>query len=216
MNRTVRDPVADAPTPPGNAARLTDDQSVGVGCALLLTDYQENVLAEVCEPARAIVERNVCTIATAAPAFGVPVVISTVGVEIGLNRPTIRSLRKALPNVEPIDRSCINAWDDPGVLEAVDALGCRTWVMAGIVTSVSLTYPALCALADGCDVCFVEDAVADITGPFHQAAVARLVRAGVVPCSTRALISGWAEAQEALCPNANASLRARRTRYRAA
>jgi len=165
------------------------------GCALLLVDYQENVLAEVPERSRAIVEGNVCAIAAAAVEFDIPVILSTVGVEIGLNRPTVRSLLAALPDVEPIDRSCANAWDDLAVLEAVEAVGSRIWVMAGIVTSVGLTYPALCALADGHHVCFVEDAVADINDPFQQAAVARLTRAGAVPRSTQALISGWAQAR---------------------
>jgi nicotinamidase-related amidase len=164
-------------------------------CALLLVDYQYNVLAEVSEPARAMVEHNVRAIAVAAMEAGVPVVVSTLGVEIGLGRPMIASLRSALPDVEPIDRSCMNAWDDPTVLEAVESIGRRTWVMAGIVTSVGLTYPALCALADGNDVFFIEDAVADINVPFHEAAVARLVRAGAIPKSTQGVISGWAAAR---------------------
>jgi nicotinamidase-related amidase len=167
------------------------------GCALLLLDYQENVLAEIPEPARAGIERNACTAAVAAREFGIPVLLSTVGVTIGLGGPIIPSLLSALPGVEPLDRSCMNAWDDPGILEAVEAIGARAWVMAGVVTSVALTYPALCALAEVYDVCFVDDAVADITEPFHQAAVARLVRAGAVPRSTQALISGWAKPR---CP----------------
>jgi nicotinamidase-related amidase len=169
------------------------------GCALLLVDYQDNVVAEVPEPARAMVEHNVCAIAVAALEAGVPVVLSTLGVEIGLGRPTIASLRSALPDVEPIDRSCMNAWDDPTVLEAVESIGRRRWVMAGIVTSVGLTYPALCALADGNDVVFIEDAVADINIPFHQAAVARLVRAGAIPKSTQDVISGWVAARRHTC-----------------
>lgn len=169
------------------------------GCGLLLIDYQENVLAELPEPAQATVERNVCAIAAAALGFEIPVLVSTVGVGIGLGRPTIPSLLAALPDVEPIDRSTMNAWDDPAVLKAVDAVGRGIWVMAGIVTSVGLTYPALCARAEGYDVCFIEDAVRDITEPFHQAAVARLVRAGVVRLSTRALIFGWAAARWSMC-----------------
>jgi nicotinamidase-related amidase len=168
------------------------------GCALLLLDYQENVLAEIPEPARAGIERNACTAAVAALEFGIPVLVSTVGVTIGLGGPMIRSLLSALPGVEPIDRSCMNAWDDPAIVEAVEEIGVPTCVMAGVVTSVALTYPALCALAEGYDVCFVEDAVADITKPFHQAAVARLVRAGAVPRSTQALISEWAKPRRPL------------------
>jgi nicotinamidase-related amidase len=169
------------------------------GCALLLVDYQENVLAEVPERARAVVERNACAIAAAAVEFDVPVVLTTVGVEIGLNRPTIPRLVASLPDVEPIDRSCTNAWDDLAVLQAVEAIRGRMWVMAGIVSSVGLTYPVLCALADGYDVCFVDDAVADISDPFHQAAVTRLVRAGAVPRPTQAVISGWAQERWSLC-----------------
>jgi nicotinamidase-related amidase len=172
------------------------------GCALLLVDYQDNVVAEVAEPARAMVEHNVRALAVAALEAGVPVVLSTLGVEIGLGRPTIASLRSALPDVEPIDRSCMNAWDDPTVLEAVESIGRRRWVMAGIVTSVGLTYPALCALADGNDVVFIEDAVADINIPFHQAAVARLVRAGAIPKSTQDVISGWVAARRNRCHGA--------------
>ena len=188
------------------------------GCALLLVDYQDNVVAEVSEPARAMVEHNVRAIAVAALEAGVPVVLSTLGVEIGLGRPTIASLRSALPDVEPIDRSCMNAWDDPTVLGAVESTGRRRWVMAGIVTSVGLTYPALCALADGNDVVFIEDAVADINIPFHQAAVARLVRAGAIPKSTQDVISGWVAARPHRCHGGTkiASCDARQSAMRAA
>jgi nicotinamidase-related amidase len=208
----------EAPTSGGSMIEPRDGMWDCEGCALLLIDYQENVLAEIPEPAKAAVERNVCAIAAAALASDIPVLVSTVGVQIGLGRPTIPSLLAALPDVEPIDRSIMNAWDDPAVLEAVEAIGRRIWVMAGIVTSVGLTYPALCALADGYDVCFIEDAVADITDPFHQGAVARLVRAGAVPRSTQALISGWAETRWPLCqaPTGIAASHASRTGRRAA
>ena len=58
-------------------------------CALLLIDYQENVLDLVFEQDRRVVELNARTLATAARAFNIPVVLSTVGVEMGVNKPTI-------------------------------------------------------------------------------------------------------------------------------
>ena len=161
------------------------------GNALLLFDYQENVLAEVPEALRAVVVENARWLAVAAGEFGVPIVLSTVGVTMGLNRPTVSALTEVLPDVEPIDRSSINAWDDARVLEAVEAAGRRTLVMAGIVTSVCLTYAAMCAIEEGYDVYFVEDAVADINDEFHEIAVARLVGLGAVPISTEDLISSW-------------------------
>ena len=52
-----------------------------------------------------LVEVNVRTMATMAVRLGIPVVLSTVGVEAGIHHPTIPSLQAVLPDVIPIDRS---------------------------------------------------------------------------------------------------------------
>ena len=67
-------------------------------CALLLIDYQQNVLEQVFEQDRRLVELNACTLATVALNIKIPVVLSTVGVEMGVNDPTLASLKVALPN----------------------------------------------------------------------------------------------------------------------
>src|SRR2546430_17434974 len=77
-------------------------------CTLLLIDYQENVLDLVFEQDRRVVELNARTLATASRAFDIPVVLSTVGVEMGVNNPTSSSLKTALPCVKDIDRSSMN------------------------------------------------------------------------------------------------------------
>src|SRR2546425_12830494 len=79
-------------------------------CALLLIDYQENVLDLVFEQDRRVIELNARTLAKAALDFKIPVVLSTVAVEMGINKPTIASLKAALPNVKEIDRSSMDAW----------------------------------------------------------------------------------------------------------
>src|SRR5258707_1062036 len=160
-------------------------------CALLLIDYQENVLDLVFEQDRRVVELNARTLATAARAFNIPVVLSTVGVEMGVNGPTIASLKAALPNVKDIDRSSMNAWEDRAFLDAVKATGRKRLVMGGIVTSVCLAYPAVDALADGYEVMFIEDASADQYLESHDTAVLRLAHAGAVPNNTNAMIAEW-------------------------
>ena len=65
-------------------------------------------------------------------AFKIPVILSTVGVEMGANGPTIPSLRAVLPNVQDIDRSTMNAWDDSKFVAAVKATGRKRLVMCGI------------------------------------------------------------------------------------
>jgi nicotinamidase-related amidase len=185
--------------PPGEHNRLRgEDMNAQRGgtwdaadCALLLMDYQENVLAQVFEQDRRVVELNARTLATYAVALRMPVVLSTVAVEMGVNKPTIQSLQAALPDVKPIDRSQRNAWRDPVFRDAVKATGRRKLVMGGISTSVCLAYPAADALADGYEVTFIEDAVADSTKEIHDIAVLRLAHAGAVPNTTQAMMAEW-------------------------
>jgi nicotinamidase-related amidase len=160
-------------------------------CALLLIDYQEHVLDAIFEQDRRVIELNSRTLAKAALAFKIPVILSTVGVEMGVNGPTVTSLQAVLPNVKDIDRSSMNAWDDAKFVTAVKATGRKRLVMAGIVTSVCLAYPAVDALAAGYEVSFVEDAVADCYKEWHDAAVLRLAHAGALPRTTIATISEW-------------------------
>jgi nicotinamidase-related amidase len=160
-------------------------------CALLFMDYQENVLGQVFEQDRRVVELNARTLATYAVALGIPVVLSTVAVEMGINKPTVPSLQAALPGVGAIDRTERNAWKDPAFRDAVEATGRTKLVMCGISTSVCLAYPAMDALADGYEVSFVEDAVADSTKQLHDVAVLRLVQAGAVPNSAIAMMAEW-------------------------
>src|SRR5260370_37108648 len=52
-------------------------------CALLLVDYQDSVLAQVFEQDRRLIEFNASSLAKLALRFDIPVVLSTIGVEIG-------------------------------------------------------------------------------------------------------------------------------------
>jgi nicotinamidase-related amidase len=161
-------------------------------CALVLIDYQEEVLSVVFEQDRRVVELNAITLAKQAVLFDIPVVLSTVAVEMGANSPTIPALQAALPGVEPIDRSSHDAWgDDPAVRAAIRATGRRRLVMCGMVTSACLAYSAVGALGDGYEVTIVEDAVADITKEIHDAAIRRIVQAGAVPNTTQAMMAEW-------------------------
>ena len=160
-------------------------------CALVLSDYQEHILDAVWQQDRRVIELNVCTLAKMAVAFKIPVILSTVGVATGANGPTIASLRDAVPGVKDIDRSSMNAWDDPKFVAAVKAAGRKRLVMGAIATSVCLAFPAIDAMADGYEVAFPVDAVGDHYLEQHDAAVLRLGLAGAVPTSTVAMIAEW-------------------------
>src|ERR1700730_12709664 len=63
-----------------------------VDCALLLIDYQDSVLAQVFEQDRRLIEFNASNLAKLSFRFGIPVVLSTIGVEMGVREPTILAL----------------------------------------------------------------------------------------------------------------------------
>jgi len=160
-------------------------------CALMFIDYQDHVLDVIFAQDRRIIELNVRTLAKVALAFKIPVILSTVGVEMGANGPTIESLRSVLPNIQDIDRSTMNAWDDPKFVAAVKATSRKRLVMCGISTSACLTYPVVSALADGYEVAFIEDAVGDSSKQQHDTAILRLAHAGAIPNTTVGMIAEW-------------------------
>jgi nicotinamidase-related amidase len=160
-------------------------------CVLMFIDYQDHVMNVIFAQDRRVIELNVRTLAKMATAFGIPVILSTVGVEMGANGPTIDSLRAVLPGVQDIDRSSMNAWADPKFKAAVKATGRKRLVMCGISTSACLTYPVVSALADGYEVAFIVDAVGDTYQDQHDTAVLRLAHAGAIPNTTVGIIAEW-------------------------
>jgi nicotinamidase-related amidase len=160
-------------------------------CVLMFIDYQDHVMDLIFAQDRRILELNVRTLAKMAVAFKVPVILSTVGVEMGVNGPTIACLRAVLPNVQDIDRTSMNAWADAKFVAAVKGTGRKRLVMCGISTSACLTYPVVSALADGYEVAFIEDAVGDTSKQQHDTAVLRLAHAGAIPNTTVGMIAEW-------------------------
>lgn len=160
-------------------------------CALLLIDYQPEMFRAVRSVSREHIEENVCALARAATAFRIPVVLSTVGVEMGVNQPTIERLSAELPGVREIDRSSMNAWEDEAFVRAVHSTRKKRLVMCGLWTEICLAFPAVDALVAGFEVSFVADAVGGQSELEHDTAIRRLVHAGAVPNTTVAMVAEW-------------------------
>ncbi|AZA84317.1 hydrolase [Chryseobacterium lactis] len=158
---------------------------------LILIDFQEEVMDFIHDKDRKLVELNAITVAKMAVKLDIPVILSTVAVKMGVGTPTIAALKEALPGIEEIDRTSMDAWEDETLVNAVKATGKKKLVMAGIVTSTCLTFGALHALSEGYDVMFIEDAVGDKSKEEHENAVRRLIQAGAVPTSSIALTAEW-------------------------
>jgi nicotinamidase-related amidase len=111
------------------------------------------------------------------------VVLSTVNVNTNINKPTIHQITDVLSDVEPIDRTSINAWEDDDFVRAVRATERRKLLIAALWTEVCLVFPALDALHAGYEVFPVVDAVGGTSVEAHDLAVERLIQAGAQPTS---------------------------------
>src|ERR1700749_4198544 len=94
---------------------MTSDLGVWTAddCALVLIDFQNEMFEVIrSETSADLVELHVRLLAKTAKAFGMPIVLSTVGVGFGFNGPTLASIQAELEDLEPIDRSSMNAFED--------------------------------------------------------------------------------------------------------
>lgn len=166
-------------------------------CALVLIDYQKEMFEVIRSETDAdLVELHVRLLAKSAKAFGVPIVLSTVGVGFGFNGPTLPSILSELEGIEPIDRSSMTAFEDEAFREAVKATGRKRLIIGGLHTEICLTFATVQALKDGYDVMFVTDAVGGRSQIAHRTGIERLSHAGAVPTTalavTTELFRDWA------------------------
>src|SRR5260370_16912409 len=93
-------------------------------CALVLIDFQKEMFQSIrSETSADLVELHARLLAKTAKAFDMPIVLSTVGVGLGFNGPTLPSILSELEDIEPVDRSSMNAFDDQAFPESLAATG---------------------------------------------------------------------------------------------
>jgi nicotinamidase-related amidase len=159
-------------------------------CALVLIDYQNEMFEVIrSETSADLVELHVRLLAKAAKGMGLPIVLSTVGVGVGINGPTLPSVLSELDGVEPIDRTSMNAFEDPAFGAAVKATGRKRLIIGGLHTEICLTFATVQALKDGYEVLYVADAVGGRSQAAHRTAIERLAHAGAVPTTALAVVT---------------------------
>jgi nicotinamidase-related amidase len=158
--------------------------------ALILIDYQKEMFDTVrSETGAEMIDLNVRLLIKAAKAFNMPVVLSTVGVEMGVNQPTRQSILDELPGIQVIDRSSMNAWEDKAFRAAVEKTGRKRLIFGALYTEICLAFPVIEATKDGYDATFVVDAVGGLSQLAHRTAIERLTAAGAVPNTSLALVT---------------------------
>jgi nicotinamidase-related amidase len=153
--------------------RLTPDNA-----ALLLIDHQVGLFTGVRDIPVAELTHNVVGLAKAARVLGVPIIVTATSPEMW--GPVIPELIQALPGISIINRTTVNAFDEPRFAKAVVATGRKKLIIAGVSTEVCLALPAIHATGIGYDVYAVIDASGTFSETKRITGLLRMVQAGVV------------------------------------
>ena len=105
--------------------RLTSENA-----ALLLIDHQVGLFTGVRDIPVAELKHNVVALAKAAKVLGVPIIVTATSPEMW--GPIIPELTEALPGISIINRTTVNAFDEPGLL--------KLWRRLDVRSSLSLAF----------------------------------------------------------------------------
>ncbi|VEA63966.1 Isochorismatase family [Serratia plymuthica] len=148
--------------------------------ALIFIDHQPQMAFGVTNIDRRLLKNNVIGLAKAGKIFNVPTVFSAVETErfSGDIWPELLAVR---PDIAPLKRTSMSAWEDAAFINAIAATGRKKLVISALWTETALTSPALMALEAGYEVYLVTDASGGTSDEVYEGAIAPLIQAGAAP-----------------------------------
>jgi nicotinamidase-related amidase len=147
--------------------------------ALVLVDHQVGLMTGVRDYSTGELKHNVVALAKAAKALKLPIVATTTARD-SMWGPTIPELVEALPGIEIIDRSSVNAFDDARVARAIETTGRKKLIFAGLSLEVCAAFPAITAVGKGLDAYVAVDASGTFGETKRQTGLLRMLQAGVI------------------------------------
>jgi nicotinamidase-related amidase len=147
--------------------------------ALVLVDHQVGLFTGVRDYSTGELKHNVVALAKAAKALKLPIVATTTSRD-SLWGPTIPELVEVLDGIEIIDRSTVNAFDDPRIARAIGATHRKKLIFAGLSLEVCAAFPAMTAVALGLDAYVAVDACGTFSATKREAGLLRMTQAGVI------------------------------------
>jgi nicotinamidase-related amidase len=147
--------------------------------ALVLVDHQVGLMTGIRDYSIAELKHNVVGLARAAKALDLPIVATTTSADT-LWGPAFPELVAALPGQTFLDRTTVNAWDDPRVAAAIEATGRKKLIFAGVSLEVCAAFPAMRAVREGYEAYVAIDASGTFNATKRETGILRLVQSGVV------------------------------------
>lgn len=168
----------------GLASLLRPEDSV-----LVLIDHQPYQLANLNSHDPHLAVNAATGLAKAAKVFGVPTILTSVVADRGGK--IFPQITDVFPDQKVIDRTFINTWEDPKVVDVVKATGRKQLVLAGLWTEICVAMPAIQALGEGWDVTVVTDASGAVSVEAHEVAIQRMSAAGANMMTWLAVAAEW-------------------------
>src|SRR6476660_5506165 len=147
--------------------------------ALVLVDHQLGLMTGVRDYSTGELKHNVVALAKAAKALKLPIILTTTARDT-MWGPTFPELVEAMPGIEIIDRSSVNAFDDERVARAIMGSGRKKLIFAGISLEVCAAFPAITAVGKGLDTYVAVDASGTFSETKRQTGLLRMLQAGVI------------------------------------
>lgn len=155
--------------------------------AVILVDHQVGLMTGIRDYSIAELKHNVVGLAKAARVLGLPIVTTTTSAD-SLWGQAFPELVEALEGQAFIDRTTVNAWDDPRVEKAIRATGRTRLIFAGVSLEVCAAFPAMKAVREGYDAYVAVDACGTFNQTKRETALSRLQQSGVVIADAASLM----------------------------
>lgn len=134
--------------------------------------------------------QSVTALARLAEAFRVPVIVTSVAVELEPSR-RANELQGLVPSAQIFQSANLNPWENEDFRTSVEKTGRRRVLIAGQEAEASMTVTALAGLEEGFDVYVVRESSADSLGRLTEIAFERMTQAGAVPITWQQVALEW-------------------------
>lgn len=153
---------------------------------VLFADLQAGIIERSGTNDLARLRRSVAALAKLARLFDIPAVVTTAPTAEGAPNVT-PEIAAALGDLPPHVRNTTDAFFHAPTREAIVGTARKTLLVAGVATEIIVQHTALSAASHGFDVQVVVDACGGLSARTEDAALRRLVQAGVITTSMASL-----------------------------
>jgi nicotinamidase-related amidase len=155
---------------------------------LVIVDVQEAFRLAIREFAQ--VAARIGLLARGAELLSVPVIITEqVPAKLGPTAPEILSVLERRP--DSMQKSCFSACGANGFLDRLTTSRCRQAIVCGLETHICVNQTVHDLLSAGLQVHVVHDGVMSRTAADRDAALAKMLQSGAIPCSVEMALFEW-------------------------